>query len=409
MSIHCDDESILEERYGAFTEAEDYDYTRFEVKDYRSSSSVHGSAVSGVHYSNPRSSSSPWSFRQLQPSSRTSEYTTPSDRDRRHDIWQTAKSQSVSTTNIPVTRYYPFGQDDEDPQGQETSQGELPTIIQFQPSRKGQPSCVYGSLFEQRDPWRTIGFILGLEEKPNAEEGRGRAGPNCEVGVEETNMHEPFMDSGHSDEEEDTALEGSPFDDIWKGEGYMNDIDEFLQDQTHLVSKSAEISQRILGSDDDDRREENHFSDNGDLSDEEIQMTNTFSSQHNDVTSRKAISISEPRSSSRSSNKGDDNGNGERDTANNLQNFQQEEVGQSAYEKIETADEPASSPGHDIDMEIDKPEPPRPDAVMEEQSEAEDSPQKSLNVFALPELREVDGLYLGPSLFDGFDESEDEA
>ena len=270
-------------------------------------------------------------------------------------------------------------------------------------------SCVFGSLFEQSDPWRTIGLILGLEEKPNAEEDSGRAGPNCEVDVEETNMHEPFMDSGHSDEEEDMALEGSPFDDIWKGEGYMNDIDEFLQDQPHLVSRSAEIFQRILGSDDDDRREENHLFDNGDLSDEEIQRTNTFSSQHNDVISRRAISIPEPRSSSRSSNKGDDNGNGERDTANNLQNFQQKEVGQSAYEKIETSDEPASSPGHDIDMEIDEPNPPRPDAVMEEQSEAEDSPQKSPNVFALPELREVDGLYLGPSLFDNFDESEDEA
>ncbi|KAF5327027.1 hypothetical protein D9619_004787 [Psilocybe cf. subviscida] len=49
----------------------------------------------------------------------------------------------------------------------------IPVVIDFgqQRSRRqksgGQPS-VYGSLFEQQDPWRTIGVILGLEE-----EGKG--------------------------------------------------------------------------------------------------------------------------------------------------------------------------------------------------------------------------------------------
>ncbi|KAF8907246.1 hypothetical protein CPB84DRAFT_1843953 [Gymnopilus junonius] len=184
------------------------------------SSSVYDSGFSMTHYLDKANYSSPWSMQRLQPSSsRTSECATSSEREDSTNPWISPRNDRIWFSLPPSSP----GRDEDPISEAEEWVKEFPSVVRLGP--EDGETCVYGKLFEQSDPWRTVGFILGLHD---LEAGTGEGKEDWREPVESKH---PFEDVWGAEDMNGQATCDVPlFEDGWAIEDGLSDTDLVMDD-----------------------------------------------------------------------------------------------------------------------------------------------------------------------------------
>jgi hypothetical protein len=258
--------------------------------------------------------------------------------------------------------------------------------------RLGESQTIYGSLFERDDPWKTIGIILGLPETENKMASPKQPDVDQEASVSDMDQDELWDFPSQKEVEavpDELQDEKGEADDNEAEQGEILAMDCEWEVQSPWTT--APIYKRII----DDELEIHNNSSIAELPFPDVSAIVDYSSSVHD---------------------GEDNGMDVDRQASQERNViavgapgGDEDLGDSLAETMTST----AATFRDCQVPEEMPQPIVPDSVGENVMDVGNSDHGCRagtgdKILGTPELQEVNGRFLGPSLFDDFDETDEE-